>query len=110
MSKRRAGSPKKERLKEEAMRRLAKKKPEVLIKGLENEEETAPRTWIYIVLMIGGLFLLFIGTAMENLFLVIASMVISFYGSLRYSYVIAKTKPKVRKKAEATKVLGEEEL
>ena len=99
---------KKEKLKEDALRRLAKKKPEIIAGEKTAKEEDQPSLWIYIALMIGGVILLFVGSATGSLPIVIIAMVMSFYGSLRYSYVVTKTKP-AKKKTKA-KVIAEEKL
>ena len=116
MSSKRTGpsSKKAERIKEQAYKRLAKKKPEVLAKP-SSKVEAEPRKWPYILMMLLGLVLLFIGSALYNWALVIVAMIVSFYGTMRYSYLVAKTKASETKSSKristkGPKVLGEEKI
>ena len=116
MSSKRTGPPSKkaERIKEQAYKRLAKKKPEVLTKP-SSKVEAESKKWPYVLMMLLGLVLLFIGSALYNWAIVIAAMIISFYGTMRYSYLVAKTKAsetKTSKKitTKGPKILGEEKL
>ncbi len=110
----RKSEPKNEKIKELAYKRIAKKKPEILEKQATKEIKKQS-TWPYILMMVVGLIVLFIGSAIQSWAIVITAMIISFYGTMKYSYITAKTKTAQNKAAVAQKkkkpkVLGEEIL